>query len=140
MYHQGVAAMIRSLTVMAIFHNLWLMFGRSIFAETASLKPYRQPDILGDITSVENDSVSRGALKQWEPRGSVNGLVDIGASAYYFHDALIPRLQYKYQMSDGPPKTTTAGGNLLDGIAQELLHNNIIGGDKTSPVFLLSCI
>lgn len=114
---EGLAALIHSLTLVAMIRYLWRMFSNLNAAGTAPLNSKRQLKKFGGNTSADyNLALKAGPAT--EPRysgssGFVNGLVDSGAPRSYFDDAIISKLRYKsakYRVLDVSRKIPTARG------------------------------
>lgn len=86
--------MTRSLTMVAMIHYMWLMFGSSVFAAKALSNPDRQLKKNSGITSAWNGlAIKTGPTAgPWNggTSGSANRLVDNGVSGHYFDDPHIP--------------------------------------------------
>ena len=131
---------------MVILHSLWLSFGNSLYARMVK-NTYGWPEVFGGITSAEDGSaLTIGPTAR--PRagcinGSVNVLVDSGASGRYFNDAIIPgfwdRLE-EHKVLDGPRKISTAGRAGLKGTAQGMLRGHVVHDKGVRRIMQISCL
>ena len=126
----GLASMIRALAIVTMIQYMWLSFGSSRYAQVVSKTA---PDIFGGITGAEDGSAitaSPVAMPWTDGRnGSVNVLVDSGASGHRFDDAIILGLRNKldhYQALAVQKCIATPGRHPLKGAGNRLLRGHMI--------------
>ncbi|CAM9432410.1 unnamed protein product, partial [Sphacelaria rigidula] len=127
---EALSPIVRVLFITAVVHDVWLIFGNSLYHRATS-NPDDNAETFGGITDADDGSALAAgpAFDKWKEasNSSVSVMVDSGASGHYFDDTLIPGLQhnlYNYQEL-AISRKITAGGHQLAGVGEGLLRGHI---------------